>query len=80
LNKEYKIILLVNGKCQLGNLPAGSWKLYVEGPAGTTTYTGSGSQYLLENLPEGTYRFQSENTVGCKSPKTGPFSLIMVKY
>jgi hypothetical protein len=71
---------LVNGKCQLNNLPAGSWTLYQEGPVGITSFTGSGNQYLVENLTEGTYRFQVADAMGCKSPKTGPFKIIMVKY
>lgn len=62
----------------LGNLPAGPWTVTqraVYGIPVITTYTGSGSSFVIDNLSPGNYYFSVINASGCTSAEKSSGSI-----
>nr|WP_199002293.1 T9SS sorting signal type C domain-containing protein [Flavobacterium sp. ASV13] len=57
------------GKVVLGNLPSGNWILTQSGTF-SSTISGNGTSFTVENLSSGTYNFRVKNSTGCVSPAT----------
>jgi len=58
-------------------LPTATWTLEQTGPV-DKTITGSGNPLILEDLPDGVYKFRTADANGCiESP---PFGVIVVTY
>jgi hypothetical protein len=58
-------------------LPMATWTMEQTGPV-NTTLTGTGNPLVLEDLPDGVYKFRTADANGCiESP---PFGVIVVTY